>query len=117
MKFLADHCVSKRTTDFLIGEHYDVATLKELGLQDLKDAEIIKLAIARDDVLITEDKGFGNILDYPPHTHQGVIVLNVRTRSRKGLHGVLAQFLSSVNRDQLRQALIQVDERLARVRR
>jgi len=117
MKFLADHCVSKRTTDFLRGEGHELTTLKDLGLQELEDFQVLELAIQRDEILITEDKGFGNILDYPPSSHQGVIVLNIRTRSRKGLHSVLSQFLSSMNRDQLRQKLIAVDERIARVRR
>jgi predicted nuclease of predicted toxin-antitoxin system len=91
--------------------------LKDLGLITLEDPEVLQLAIQRDEVLISEDKGFGNIIDYPPRSHQGVIVLNIRTRNRKGLHNVLQQFLSSVNRDQLRQTLAIIDEMMARIRR
>jgi len=117
MKFLADHCVSKKTTDFLKSLGHDITTLKELGLEELEDADVLQLAIKRDELLLTEDRGFENILEYPPHSHQGVIVLNVRTRSRKGLHHVLSQFLSTMNRDQLRQSLVVLDEKIARVRR
>ncbi|MDZ7291944.1 MAG: DUF5615 family PIN-like protein [candidate division KSB1 bacterium] len=117
MKLLADHCVSKRTIEFLVGIGHEVTTLKELGLATLEDPEVLQLAITRDEVLLSEDKGFANIVDYPPQSHQGVIVLNIRTRNRKGLHGVLQQFLAGVNRDQLRQKLVIVDEIMARIRR
>jgi predicted nuclease of predicted toxin-antitoxin system len=83
----------------------------------LEDPEVLQLAIKRDEVLLSEDKGFGNIIDYPPQSHQGVIILNIRTRNRKGLHRVLQQFLSSVNRDRLRQTLVVIDEMIARIRR
>lgn len=116
MRFLVDHCVSQRTTDFLRGLGHEPTTLKSLGLAELEDSSVLQLSIQRDEVLLTEDKGFGNILDYPPRLHQGILLLSIRTRNRKGLHDLLKQFLSGANRDGLRQKLIVIDDRMIRIR-
>jgi len=83
----------------------------------LPDYDVLQLAITRDEILLTEDRGFENILDYPPHSHQGIIVLRIRARNRKGLHHVLNQFLPTMNRDRLRQSLVVLDEQIARIKR
>ncbi len=116
MRFLVDHCVSQRTTDFLRGLGHEPTTLKSLGLAELEDSSVLQLSIQRDEVLLAEDKGFGNILDYPPRLHQGIILLSIRTRNRKGLHALLRQFLFTANRDDLRQKLIVIDDRMIRIR-
>ena len=117
MKLLIDHCVSKRTSDFLISLGHEATLLKELELEALDDPEVLALATARDEVLVTEDRGFGNITKYPPSIHQGVILLLIRTRNRRGLHEVLRQFLAGVAREQLRQKLVVINEQIARVRK
>jgi len=117
VKLLIDHCVSKRTSDFLVSIGHEVTLLKELGLETLDDPEILELAATRDEVLITEDRGFGNVVKYPPSSHQGAIVLIIRTRNRKGLHEALRQFLQNNDRERLRQKLVVINEQLARVRK
>lgn len=117
MKLLIDHCVSKRTSDFLISLGHEVTSLKELGHEALDDPEVLELAIARDEILVTEDRGFGNVIKYPPSFHQGVILLLIRMRNRKGLHEVMRQFLANIARDQLRLRLILINEQIVRVRK
>lgn len=60
MKFLADQCTSMRTVRFLRSEGYSVITLEDLNQATSSDLNVLKLATARDEVLITEDKDFGN---------------------------------------------------------
>lgn len=117
MRLLIDHCVSKRTSDFIKELGHEVTLLKELGLEALDDPKVLERAITRDEVLVTEDRGFGNVIKYPPSSHQGVILLLIRTRARKGLHEVLQQFPANTARDQLRQRLVVINEQIVRVRK
>lgn len=65
MKFLADHCLSLRTVNYMREAGFSITTLKELDMRKLADPDVLSLAIEREEILVTEDKGFGNIFDYP----------------------------------------------------
>ena len=62
MKIVADHCVYGKTVKILRAQGHEVLTLKELGRADADDPEVLALAQSLDAVLVTNDKGFGNIL-------------------------------------------------------
>ena len=117
MKFLADQCTSKRTVKFLHSEGYTITTLEDLNQTTISDPDLLKLAMSRDEVLITEDKGFGNIMNYPPRSHQGIILLRVRLRNRDALHKTLSHFLLNTDRETLRHTLVTVTESTIRIRR
>ena len=76
---LADHCVYGVTIGLLKRSGYDVVSLRELTDPSASDPEVLRLAIARDLVLLTNDIGFGNVLLYPPREHSGMIVLKMKT--------------------------------------
>ncbi|RME00646.1 MAG: hypothetical protein D6814_03125 [Calditrichaeota bacterium] len=62
MKFLVDQCVSYRTIKFLRSLGFKLTKLRDVDLPSLSDPDVLKLAIKRDEILLTEDNGFGNIL-------------------------------------------------------
>ncbi|PEN06488.1 hypothetical protein CRI93_09405 [Longimonas halophila] len=41
------------------------------------DAEVYQTALGKEAVLVTTDRGFGDVRSYPPSSHHGIIVLNV----------------------------------------
>ena len=55
MKFLADHCLSMRTVQFLRDEGFTITTLRELDKHRLPDPDVLFLANERGEILITED--------------------------------------------------------------
>ena len=75
---LADHCVYGATIGLLKRSGFEVLSLEELTDPSASDPEVLRLAIARDLVLLTNDIGFGNVLLYPPAEHCGMIVLKMR---------------------------------------
>jgi len=91
-----------RTVDFLRNEGFLVITLKDLKKQHLPDPEVLSLSIKRDEILITEDHGFGNIHDYPPYLTNGIILIITKTRKRITLHATLKIFLSETSFKELK---------------
>lgn len=116
MKFLADHCLSLRTVNFLRDKEFSITTLKELNKHKLADPEVLSLAIERDEILITEDKGFGNIFDYPLYSHKGILVIITKTRKREMLHITLKKFLLGTSFEEIAGKLIILEDNLIRIR-
>ncbi len=118
MKLFVDHCVSKRTVDHLRQLGHDIITAKDLGSEGALDPDILEVATRIDRVMVTEDRGFGDVRKYPPSRYQGLLVLRLRNpASRVHLPRNLGAFLSSTERDAIRGSLVLLDETRVRVRR
>lgn len=105
------------TVKLLRAQGYEVITLKELGQADAEDSQVLALAQSLDAVLITNDKGFGNILTYPPERYGGIILLRVTAVNQQRVHQILLNFLRQRDREALRRALVVVDARTYRIRK
>jgi predicted nuclease of predicted toxin-antitoxin system len=117
MKILADHCVYGKTVKLLRAQGHEVITLKELGQAEAADPQVLTLAQSLDAVLVTNDKGFGNILAYPPKRYEGILVLRVTATNQQRVHQILSDFLRSHDRESLRRALVVIDAQTYRIRR
>jgi predicted nuclease of predicted toxin-antitoxin system len=51
--------------------------VRDVGLRGRSDQEIFDYAQVQGAILITADKGFANILHFPPGTHAGIVVVRV----------------------------------------
>lgn len=56
-----------------------VSRVQDLGMAGASDAEVYRQAQENDAVLVTTDRGFGDVRAYPPSSHRGIIVLKVTT--------------------------------------
>lgn len=118
MKLFLDHCVSRRTVEHLRDLGHDIVTAKELGQERAFDPDVLELATKADRVMVTEDRGFGDVRKYPPGKYQGLVVLRVRDpASRTALHRNLEAFLDSTDRDSIRGCLVLINEARVRIRR
>ena len=73
--FLLDECVSNQTR-ILIEQHgFEIKGARDLGLKGARDKEVFDVAKKNNMVLVTNDKGFGNIIKYPPSFHSGIIII------------------------------------------
>lgn len=68
-------------------------------------------------VLLTNDKGFCDVLRYPPDSHAGIIVLRITAATEPLVHSVLLRLLSSYQPEALRGSLAVVSASKYRVRR
>lgn len=116
-KFLADECTFVQTVMLMRNLGFDVQRIQQLGMTGAEDGEVFEKAQDLKVVLVTNDKGFGDIRQYPPSSHCGMIVLKmapdpVRVRE---VHETLKQLLK--REDQFQGALFIVDTHKYRVRR
>lgn len=114
---LADQCVYGRTIQLLREKGFDVITLREVGSITLPDSQVLQLAVKADRILLTNDRGFGNILTYPPETHRGIIVLKISAETESAVHRVLLTLLEIHDREFLQQQMCVVDGHKYRFRR
>lgn len=117
MKILADHCVYGKTVKLLRAQGHEVITLKEVGQAEAEDPQVLTLAQSLDAVLVTNDKGFGNILTYPPERYGGILLLRMTAANQQRVHEILRDFLDKHDRDALRKALVVINAHTYRIRR
>lgn len=116
-RFLADECIFVQTVRLMRNLGFEIQRIQELGMTGAEDEDVFKKAQDLEAVLVSSDRGFGDIRRYPPSSHCGMIVLKmvsdpVRVQE---VHKVLKQLLKK--EDQFRGALFIVDTHKYRVRR
>jgi len=113
-KFLLDADMPRSSAEVIRALGYDVEDVRDLGMRYAEDREIIEYSRKTGRIVITRDLDFGDVLRYP--NHPGAIILRLPSEyTAKELNDVLRDFLSSVEGQILRKAIIIVE--LGRYRR
>jgi predicted nuclease of predicted toxin-antitoxin system len=96
---------------------HDVDTVVDEGLTSEKDAVLAEIACQSDRMLFTLDKGLGDIRQYVPGDHPGIVVFRLRSEAP----GIVSQFVESFVRgsslDELAGCLVIAEPGNVRVRR
>jgi len=117
VKLLADECTFVQTVVLMRNLGFEVQRIQELGMTGAEDYKVFEKAQDLKAVLVTNDKGFGDIRHYHPSSHCGIIVLKMApdpVRIRE-VHETLKQLLRT--EEQFEGALFIVDTHKYRVRR
>jgi predicted nuclease of predicted toxin-antitoxin system len=77
VRFLADECVFVQTVRLVQECGFEIYRIQDLGMRGAKDNEVLQKAHSLQAVLITNDRGFSNIYQYPPSLYHGIIVLKM----------------------------------------
>jgi predicted nuclease of predicted toxin-antitoxin system len=91
--FLVDENTSRTLVPRLIQAGYEAQHIHDVGLQGHLDTEIFAYAQAHEQIIITIDLDFANIIDYPP-PHYGIIVLRLPNTMRTA--DLIQEVLSSL---------------------
>ncbi|MBI4579926.1 MAG: DUF5615 family PIN-like protein [Planctomycetes bacterium] len=83
MNFKLDEHLPAEIAGDLRSVGHDAATVQQLGLAGSSDS--VLLARARDEgrILLTMDKGIGNIRAYPPGSHPGIVLFRPHAIGRR----------------------------------
>ena len=118
MRLLADESLAGRSREFLRRLGHTVLTVTALGRAGATNGEVLALAKRHEAILIAEDRGFANVLNYPLGTHRGIVILKIRAKSDiDASHRHLAEALTTLSADQLSGSLLIVDRTKSRLRR
>ena len=74
-----------------------VNRVQDLGMAGASDATVFQKAQENEAVLVTTDRGFGDVRAYPPSSHRGIIVLKVTTEPEQiqAVHRTLRHLLET----------------------
>lgn len=117
MKFLLDENISPKTVKFLKSLGFEAVHVRDVDLRGASDSEVIKFARENGLILITVDKGFTNILHYPPNTHHGIIRLKLKYMPSKIVHSVLERFFKAVRMEEIKGNIIILEKDRFRIRK
>ncbi len=91
MKFLIDECVDYLLVGWMRDLGYDVLSIAE-DVSGIKDSNVLALAVSQVRVLVTNDKGFSDMVFREKRDHTGIILLRMQDETL----GVIKQMLSEL---------------------
>jgi len=103
--------------DVLAGVGHDVDTVRDKVLRGAKDPAVLAGATAHDRLLVTLDRGLGDIRTYPPGTHAGVLVVRLDHQSPRAIRHAAERIASEVEFDDLQGCIAVWCDGELRVRR
>jgi predicted nuclease of predicted toxin-antitoxin system len=95
----------------------DVHTVVEEQLAGRKDPVIVAAATGEDRMLLTLDRGIGDLRRYPPGSHAGIIVLRPVSQDPSSILGLIERLMRTHPLDDLRGCVVVVEPQRIRIRR
>lgn len=114
MRFVADESVDGHVVRALRAAGHHVLYIAD-EMASKKDADVLAFAVSRDEVLITEDKDFGDIVHVKRHRHAGVVLLRMNAMAPADRVS-RALMVISVHGARLKDAFTVIDEKRVRIR-
>ena len=116
MRFLLDECVPAAMAAMLGAAGHDCVHVYDLGLGGHPDEEVMALA-DRENLLVSADTDFGELLATAPVLAPSVILLRRTDKKPEALASVLLANLGQVSDDLAAGALVVISDTRVRARR
>lgn len=94
MRVKLDENIPRSARQVLITAGHDVDTVVDEDLAGATDPQVVSAAAADGRLLITLDRGLGDIRAYPPGSHAGILVLRPPDQSARTVAAVLAEVVA-----------------------
>ena len=117
MKFLADENISPKSVNFLQSLGFDAVHVSEIGLKGKPDEEIMEYALGEGRVLLTLDRDFADVRNYPPGSHAGIIRMRLGFASPQAVNTCLDLLLRQLPDEDVKGNLVVTDGLRYRIRR
>ena len=117
MKFIADENIPNALIKATRRKGYSIKDLKEENLLGIKDQELITLAKSDKRVIITFDKEFTNIFEFPIKEHYGVLVLRYKNKHSKNVTEQFLYLLNSPIKKKFEKSLCEVFDNYVKIRK
>jgi predicted nuclease of predicted toxin-antitoxin system len=115
VKFKLDENLPVSSTAILTSAGHDVDTVTQEGLIGAPDPDVVTAATAAGRILISLDRGLGDIRAYPPGSHAGIVVLRLTDQSAAATKAI-SDLASLTNPDSLAGAVAVLQRGLLRIR-
>lgn len=95
----------------------DADTVIDEGLAGHADSDVLRAAASEDRMVLTLDRGFGDIRAYPPGSHPGIVVLGTDDQSAPAVTAAFVELVRHHDLKDLAGAVTVVHRGLLRIRR
>ena len=116
MRFKVDENLPDEVAALLRAAGHEADTVIQEQMGGAVDAVVDDICRREERVLITFDKGFGNIRTHPPSERPGVILLRLRHQNTASVLAVMTRLLSLLSPEAVFRRLWVVDETDMRIR-
>ena len=116
MKFKLDENPPVSSAAILTSAGHDVDTVAQEGLIGEADRDVVAAATAAGRILISLDRGLGDIRSYPPGSHSGIVVLRLSDQSAAAASKAVSDLATVVDPDSLAGAVAVLQRGLLRIR-
>jgi predicted nuclease of predicted toxin-antitoxin system len=118
LKFVIDEDIPRSTGRILKKRSYDVRDIRDYELRGAEDEEIYEFAQREQAVILTGDRGFGNILRFPLGKHCGIAIAHFPNEMPTGeINRLLVKSLAGLSEDDFKGNLIIIEPGKMRIRR
>jgi predicted nuclease of predicted toxin-antitoxin system len=112
-----DQNVPRSARQVLIAAGHDVDTVVDEELGGASDPQVVTAAAADGRLLITLDRGLGDIRAYPPGSHAGILVLRPSDQPARTVAAALAEVVAGHDLTTLAGTVTVAQRGLLRIRR
>ncbi|MDI6886703.1 MAG: DUF5615 family PIN-like protein [archaeon] len=118
LKFVVDEDMPRSTGAILRKRGYDVKDIRDYELRGAEDEKVYAFAQREEAVILTGDRGFGNILRFPLGSHFGIVVAHFPNEMPSAeINRCLVERFKDLSEDDFRGNLIIIEPRKIRIRR
>ena len=117
MQIKVDEDLPRAVATLLRHAGHDAQTVREENMGGAKDPQLWRRTLREERLLITADKGFGDIRHYPPGTHPGIILLRPMEDGIRPLQGLMETLLAQCRLEDLAGYITVVTPSRVRIRR
>jgi len=117
VKLKLDENLPHDLADELVRRGHDVDTVLDEQLGGHKDPVVVQAATEDDRMVITLDRGVGDIRNFPPGTHAGVVVLRPASQDPASILRLIERLLGMHELEEFSRCVVIVEPQRVRVRR
>lgn len=101
MRFKLDENLPRSAAEPLRDFGHDVDSVVDEGIAGTDDRTVLKAATAGGRVVVTLDRGFGDVRRYPPGSHAGIVIVRVDDQSPRSVTEAIADLVAGVELENL----------------
>lgn len=117
MRFKLDENLPLDLAESLSNRGHDMDTVADEGLAGADDEAVLAAAAHEQRMIITLDRGFGDIRLHPPGSHAGVIVLRPISQDPESLGWLVERLVMDHDLNDFERCVVVVEPERVRVRR
>ena len=117
MRIKLDENIPTSAAERLRSAGHDVDTVADENLIGADDTDVLRAATSVERLVVTLDRGFGDIRAYPPGSHGGILVLRSADQSPAAVASDLERLLTEVDLEDLAGCISVLRDGELRVRR